>query len=371
MKKIRWVISIPVFSFLVASVVLACSLAGCGLGSGQAALGGQNGQASGSIRKTPTGDGVRIVTTIFPEYDWVREILGDNPGNAEVTMLLDNGVDLHSYQPTAADILKIATCDLFIYVGGESDEWVEDALEEATNQEMVVINLLETLGDRAKEEEIVEGMETEGEHDHADEERADGGQINGDRADVDRDHDAEEVEYDEHVWLSLRNTSLLCDAITDALVQKDAANADIYKANLERYKERLSALDAEYQSAVTAGAKKTVLFGDRFPFRYLTEDYGLSYYAAFVGCSAETEASFETIVFLANKADELGLSAIMKIENSDGRIAETIRNNTAKKNQQILTLDSMQSATSQDVAKGTTYLGIMENNLKVLKEALQ
>ena len=293
---------------------------------------------------------LEIVTTIFPEYDWVREILGDNPGNAELTMLLDNGVDLHSYQPTAADILKISTCDIFIYVGGESDEWVEDALKEATNKDMIVIDLLDTLGDSVKEEEVVEGMEGE-------EEEESGGE--------------EGPEYDEHVWLSLKNAAVFCDAITDALAQADAANADTYRANAESYKSRIAALDAEYQSAVAAGARKTLLFGDRFPFRYLVDDYGLSYYAAFVGCSAETEASFETVTFLADKLDELGLGSVMIIDGSDGEIAETIIENTEKKDQEILTLDSMQSTTSEDIASGTTYISIMEKNLAVLKQALQ
>lgn len=343
-----------VISIVTAGIMLVGCLAGCGSGNGQTASGVQNGSASEDGRKAGTEAGIQVVTTIFPEYDWVREILGDNPGNAEVTLLLDNGVDLHNYQPTAADILKIATCDIFIYVGGESDEWVEDALTEATNKDMVVIDLLETLGDRVKQEEIVEGMEAEEEHDHAD-----------------GDHDEEEeTEYDEHVWLSLKNAAVLCDVIADTLAQKDAGNADVYQTNLERYKSRLAALDADYQSAVAAGAKNTVLFGDRFPFRYLTDDYGLSYYAAFVGCSAETEASFETIVFLANKTDELELSSIMKIESSDGKIAETIRNNTKAKDQKILTLDSMQSTTSKDLKNGTTYLSIMESNLNVLREAL-
>lgn len=359
MKKILRNKICSVISIVTTGIMLVGCLAGCGSGNGQTASGVQNGSASGDGRKVGTEAGIQVVTTIFPEYDWVREILGDNPGNAEVTLLLDNGVDLHNYQPTAADILKIATCDVFIYVGGESDEWVEDALAEAANKDMVVIDLLETLGDKVKEEEVVEGMEAEEDHDHTDGEHADGY------------HDEEEeTEYDEHVWLSLKNAAVLCDVIADTLAQKDAGNADVYQTNLERYKSRLAALDADYQSAVAAGAKNTVLFGDRFPFRYLTDDYGLSYYAAFVGCSAETEASFETIVFLSNKTDELELSSIMKIESSDGKIAETIRNNTKAKDQKILTLDSMQSTTSKDVKNGTTYLSIMESNLNVLREAL-
>jgi zinc transport system substrate-binding protein len=303
-----------------------------------------------------TTDSIAIVTTIFPEYDWVNVILGENAANAEVTMLLDNGVDLHSYQPTAEDIMKIATCDLFIYVGGESDEWVEDALAEATNKEMQVINLLEVLGENVKEEEVVEGMEAEEEHEEADSEE---------------EHEEEEVEYDEHVWLSLKNAEILCAAIEESLAAIDPANSDAYKANLDSYVAELDALDQQYQEAVGAANVSTLLFGDRFPFRYLVDDYGLSYYAAFVGCSAETEASFETITFLAQKVDELSLGTVLTIESSDQKIAQTIVENTQSKDQQILTLDSMQSTTSKDVEAGTTYLSVMENNLSVLKAALE
>ena len=278
----------------------------------------------------------------------MREILGDKADRAEVTMLLDNGVDLHSYQPTADDIIKISDCDLFIYVGGESDGWVEDALKEATNKEMQVINLLDVLGEQVKEEEVVEGMEAEEEE----------------------SEDENEPEYDEHVWLSLKNAETLCNAITDALEEIDPANKDAYATNAASYLEKLAALDGEYQTVVDNAARKTVLFGDRFPFRYLVDDYGLSYYAAFAGCSAETEASFETISFLAGKVDELGLPCVLTIDDAQHKIAKTIVQNTAEKNQSILTLDSMQSTTSTDVANGTTYLSVMESNLDVLKQAL-
>lgn len=314
--------------------MMVCHLSACGAVNAASA-------ASGDEK-------IQIVTTIFPEYDWVMNVLGDDPANAEVTMLLDNGVDLHSYQPTADDILKISACDMFIYVGGESDEWVEDALKEATNKDMVVINLLEALGDSVKEEEMVEGMQ-ESEH----------------------EHEEGEVEYDEHVWLSLRNAATLTDIISKELQRIDAANAQIYKNNSDAYIKKLNELDKQYSDVVSASSVKTLLFGDRFPFRYLTDDYGLTYYAAFVGCSAETEASFETITFLAKKVDELSLHAVMTIEGGDHRIAETIVQNTAAKDQQILTMDSMQSTTSKDVENGTTYLSVMEGNLSVLKEALR
>lgn len=294
---------------------------------------------------------IRVVTTIFPIYDWVREIAGDT-GNTEITLLLDSGVDLHSFQPSAQDILKVATCDLFIYVGGESDEWAEDALAEAVNPDMVVISLVEALGENAKAEEIVEGMESEEEEEEGEE------------------GEEEEPEIDEHVWLSLRNAQVFTSAIADALAQKDSANADSYRANAEAYGAKLAALDAAYAEAVDSAAHKTLLFGDRFPFRYLTDDYGLAYYAAFAGCSAETEASFETVIFLAKKTDELQLPAVLTIEGKDHRIAETIIGSTADKNRKLLTLNSMQGTTANDIEQGATYLKIMEDNLAVLKEAL-
>ena len=293
-------------------------------------------------------DKISIVTTIFPEYDWTKEILGDNSEHVDLTMLLDSGVDLHSYQPTAEDIMKIATCDLFIYVGGESDNWVKDALKEATNKEMKVINLLDALGDSVKEEEIVEGMESEEE-----------------------EEDEEEIEYDEHVWLSLKNAKTLVRIIADTIGEIDTENASLYSDNADAYIEKLSALDEQYQAAVDAGTKDTILFGDRFPFRYLANDYDLNYYAAFAGCSAETEASFETVVFLSEKVDELELHSVLTIEGTDHKLAETIIKNTSTKDQTILAMDSMQGTTSEDVENGADYLSIMEKNLEVLSEALE
>lgn len=289
---------------------------------------------------------LNIVTTIFPAYDWVREILGAETDRAEITMLLDSGVDLHSYQPTVDDIVKISDCDLFLYVGGESDGWVDDALKNAPNKERKVIRLLDVLGDSAKAEETVAGMQEE-EHDHE-----------------------EEAEYDEHIWLSLKNAQVLVAAISEALQESDPARKDTYAANAAAYVEKLSALDGEYRAAVDSGKYKTLLFGDRFPFRYLADDYGLDYYAAFPGCSAETEASFETVSFLAGKMDALGLPCALTIEGTQHKIAETIVQNTAQKNQQILTMDSMQAVTANDAASGVSYLSIMEKNLSVLKKAL-
>lgn len=290
-----------------------------------------------------------VVTTIFPEYDWVRQIAGDKISDIDLTLLLDNGIDLHSFQPTAQDIIKISSCDVFVYVGGESDEWVEDALKEAVNKNMQVVNLLELLGDNVVEEEIVEGMQAE---------------------DEESEDCEEETEYDEHVWLSLKNARILVTGIAEAMGKADPDNAETYKTNAESYKNKLLDLDIQYASVAGSSNKNTVLFGDRFPFRYLTDDYGLNYYAAFVGCSAETEASFETIIFLSGKIDELGLNTVLVIEGADHSIAKTIIENTKAKDQEILVMDSMQSLTSADSAKGVTYISVMEQNLEVLRKAL-
>ncbi len=298
---------------------------------------------------------LRITTTIFPIYDWVMNILGENASDADVVMLLNSGADLHSYQPTADDIMKISTSDVFIYIGGESDEWVEDALSTAANKDMIVLNLLDILGDDAKEEEIVEGME-ETEHDHEHEED---------------EHEHEEAEYDEHIWLSLRNAEVLVNSISKVLQSADQEHAADYEKNTAAYVGKLKELDQKYTDAVNALNYDTLLFGDRFPFRYMTSDYGLTYYAAFAGCSAETEASFETVVFLAKKMDEFDLHSIIALESSYRKLAETIINNTESKDQKILVMDSMQSATLKDAANGITYLSIMEKNLEVLRQALE
>lgn len=339
-------------SIVLVAVMVVCCLAGCG----------KNKEVNAASKEEATEGQIKIVTTIFPEYDWVKEILGDMAEAADITLLLDKGVDLHSYQPTADDIMKISTCDLFIYVGGESDEWVEDALETATNKDMKVINLLDVLGDSVKAEEIVEGMQVE-EHEHDGEEEH---EHYGEEA-----HEYDEEEMDEHVWLSLRNAEILCKAISEALTEIDPDNKAIYEENVSKYISELASMDEAYQEMVNSSTYKTVLFGDRFPFRYLVDDYGLSYYAAFVGCSAESEASFETITFLSGKVDELGLNSVMTLEKSDKKIAKTIVENTQSKSQSIDELNSMQSTTMKDIENGATYISIMQKNLEVLEKVLK
>lgn len=329
-----------IITLMLVAVLAVCALSGCGTSK------------SGEDTKDKK---IKIVTTIFPEYDWVMQILGDKADKADVTMLLDKGVDLHSYQPSTADIAKISEADVFIYVGGESDEWVEDVLKEAKNKKLKVINLMDVMGDKAKEEEVKEGMQPEEEEA---EEAKDG-------------KEEEEVEYDEHVWLSLKNAKIFTKKIADVLSEVDKDNAKTYQANYESYAKKLDDLDKKYAEAVASAKNKTLVFGDRFPFRYLVNDYGLDYYAAFVGCSAESEASFETVTFLAKKIDELGLNNVLTIEGKNHKIAKTVVDNTKNKDQKVLTMDSMQSTTAKDVKDGATYLGIMEKNLEVLKEALK
>jgi len=285
---------------------------------------------------------LKIVATTFPQYDWIREIIGKDNTNVDLQLLMKNGGDLHSYQPTAGDIANIADANLFVYVGGESDEWVDDALEEKTNKDMKVVNMMQTLGDDIDEEE--EGLEKESE-------------------------DHEEIEYDEHVWLSLKRAQKIVKAIADELVELDPTNAKKYQANAEAYIAKLSSLDKSYESTVNTVKDKTWIFADRMPFHYLAKDYGITTYAAFNGCSTETNASFDTIVTLAKYVDEFGINHIMTIEGSDHKLAKAVIENTTEKNQEILTLNSLQSVSQSDIDKGLTYYGAMEENLKVLAQS--
>ncbi len=288
-----------------------------------------------------------IVVTNFAEYDWVRSIVGSDDV-FEITML-GGGVDLHSYQPSAADIITITDCDIFVYVGGESDKWVGDVLGGQHNENMEILNLIDILGENVRTEEHIEGMQEEHSHD---------------------EEEDNEEEFDEHVWLSLKNSMIFCDSIEAVLEKLDPDNKDVYKNNLDNYKEKLADLDNRYSETAGNAKRNVLLFGDRFPFRYMTEDYDLEYYAVFSGCSAETEASFETITFMAKKIDELSLNCVMTIEGSDKKLAKTIIENTKTKSQEILTLNSMQSVTLTDIEGGESYLQVMEDNLSVLTKAL-
>ena len=318
-----------------------------------AACGAESGEKAAAPKK------VSVVATIYPQYDWLKNVVGDRLDAVDLKLLIKNGTDLHSYKPSAQDIASIAEADMVVYVGGESDEWIEKALEATPKKGRVQVNLMEALGDRVKEEEVVEGMEHEHHHEHAEEHE-------------EHEHHQEEAENDEHIWLSLKNASILVNRLADSLSKLDPAHAESYRANAAVYVAKVNGLDASFAAAVNEAQRKTVLFGDRFPFRYLVDDYGIKYYAAFVGCSAESEASFETVAFLAGKMDSLSLPAIFTIDGSDGKIARAILEASKKsKDAQVLTLNSMQSVTDVQIKAGADYLSMMLSNLEVLKTALK
>ena len=336
--------------------VAAMGMTGCssnGSGSSFESLSGSIAEASDRSADTADSASLHVVCTIFPEYDWVKEILGGHAESAELTYLLDSGADLHSYQPTADDMMKISNCDLFVYVGGESDEWVEDALADAANKDMKVINLMDVLGDSAKAEELKEGMQGEDEEaEHGD------------------DSEEDEEEYDEHVWLSVQNAKVFCKEIEKNIEAVDAANAADYQANLDSYIAKLDDLDGKFRALVDGSSVKTLVFGDRFPFRYFVDDYGLDYYAAFIGCSAETEASFETIAFLSDKIRELDCKTVFTLENSGKDIANTIIS-TSGQNADIAELNSLQSVSKDEIAGGASYISLMQKNYDVLAGVLK
>lgn len=293
-----------------------------------------------------------VVITIPPAYDWARAVVGSHTNEIQLTLLQQSGADLHSYRPSAKDVAKVAGCDLFIHVGGESDEWVEPLLKQSPKPTRQVLNFLSALGSAVRTEEVVEGMQ--GEEEEKDEKGKKG----------DKKDEEEEEEKDEHVWLSLRLAGRLVNEIAVRLEALDPAHAADYKANAAAYVAKLTALDARYVDMTRNAKRKTLLVADRFPFRYLVEDYGLKYYAAFVGCSAETEASFKTVVFLAKKVDEQNLPCVLTLEGSGHKIAETVVRATRAKSARIVTLDSLQTVGGDD------YLTAMTRNLAALADAL-
>lgn len=289
---------------------------------------------------------VKIVATTFPVYDWTREVLGDRLSETDLVLLQQSGADLHSYSPSAADLRQIAACGLFVFVGGESDEWTERALAQKGNPRRRVLNLGKN----------VECKMENGECEAA----VDSGSAR---------HNGHGHEMDEHVWLSLRNAAIFVKAIASELGAIDPENANTCHANADAYCAKLVALDGEYTKVVSGAKRRTLLVADRFPFRYLADDYGLEHFAAFAGCSAESEASFKTIAFLAQKVDELKLPVIVTTEGADHKIAETVRRTTQAKDQRILALDSLQSI-GGEAAKTTHYLDVMRRNLETLKAIL-
>lgn len=295
-------------------------------------------------------DGKTVVCSIFPIYDWTK-ILLSGVSDVRVKLLVDNGADLHSYQATADDIIDVVACGLLIYVGGESDTWISDAAKNHERSADSTMELLPLLGDKALKEELLPGMQEEESDSPLSE------------------NEEEEEETDEHVWLSVRNAELFVAAIEAKLCELYPDDAAQIHENAAAYQNELSALDAEFTEALSENAP-TLVIADRFPFVYLMKDYGITCYAAFSGCSAESEASFETISFLADKIDSLGLSSVYVLDGSDGTLAETVTETAKTKGLTIRTLESMQSVTLEQAEAGTAYLELMKKNLKAIKESL-
>lgn len=296
-----------------------------------------------SVGNPADSDKINVVCTVFPEYDWSKEIIGDSDKIA-LSLIADNGTDFHSYQPSTQDIVTVTSCDVLVYVGGQSDLWIEDALKNKSNPDMQVVKLTDIMSGSLLSEPETHGEE----HEHGEEEQV----------------------FDEHVWLSLKNAAVFTDAIAEAICAADSENADLYRNNADAYIEKLTETDKSFEDKLLNAKRKTVLFGDRFPFVYLMNDYGIEYYAAFPGCSSETDASFDTVVSLAEAVDESELPFVLTIEGSDCNIAEAVISNTKSKDQNILTLDSMQTVRREDIEGGKTYLTVMKKNLDVLTEAL-
>ncbi len=283
-----------------------------------------------------------VVCTVFSEYEWTREIAaGDD--DTEVKLLGGKGVDLHNYQPTIKDVAEISRCDMFVYVGGISDGWTKNVLSSAENKNMRTVKLFDVLSSRLKEEDE--------EDDH--------------------DHDHDETEYDEHLWLSLKNAVIVAEKIKDELTAMNPDKGELYASNFAAYKQKLQALDGEYAAAVSSANVKTLVFADRFPFRYMTEDYGIEYFAAFPGCSSESEISPAKIMSLAAKIDEYKLKCVVILSDSKEDAAKSVIDKTTDKNQKIVKLDSLQSVSTKDIQNGKTYLSAMQSNLAALKTALE
>lgn len=356
---------------------------------------------------TEENDKVSVIATIFAPYDFVREIAGDD---AEITMLLPPGTESHSYEPTPQDIINIQSCDVFIYVGGESDAWVNQILESMDTSKMEIIALMDCVDIVA--EDIVEGMEDDHDHDgnhadhdgnHADDDdHVDNGdevhedgihedekhedeihedevhedevhedEVHEDEVHEDEEHEGddhdEEPEYDEHVWTSPKNAKRIVQKISDVLCEVDATHIDSYQERTTAYLAQLDELDAKFQEVVDGASRKTVVFGDRFPFRYFADVYGLEYFAAFPGCSTETEASAATIAFLIDKVKEEGIPVVFHAELSNQKLANTISEETGAK---VLLLHACHNVTRDEVKGDATYIKLMNQNVENLKEAL-
>lgn len=291
--------------------------------------------------------GLKIVCTAFPQYDFIKNIIGDDKN---IILLNKNGADLHGFEPTAKDIVEIRTASLFVYIGGASDVWVERAVNSTENPDLKSVAIMDYVETLSLED--VETMEY-GEHNHHD------------HADHDHSHSPEDA--DEHIWLSIRNAIRITNGLCEEICALDPENAEKYRSNTAAYVAKLEALDKEYEAAFANSKRDVLLFADRFPFAYLTHDYGVSHLAAFTGCSSESEITAETFAHLIEHTKELSLPCVLKLEGSDGKTAQTVCSATGAK---ALTVDSCQTVSAQDIQNGSNYLDIMTKNLEIFKEAL-
>lgn len=339
-----------------------------------AALSGCGRLPEGSASRAPDEKRLRIVTTIFPPYDFARRIGGEN---VEVTMLLKPGMESHSYEPTPVDIMTIMNSDIFIYAGGESDVWVEELLEgnDRRVESYALLDWVDPL-----EEETAEGMQVKGhDHDHADEDHAGEEAENGEHTAPDEPENGndaahgsgavhlDESEYDEHVWTSPKNAVVIVETLCGIMSEKDPAHAAVYAENAASYSEELKELDGAFEAVVERSGRRTLVFGDRFPLLYFVKTYGLDYYAAFPGCSMETEPSAATIAFLTDKVKQEQIPVIFYLEMSNGKIAEAIAETTGAK---TMVFYSGHSISAEDLAAGEDYLSLMYRNVEALRTAL-
>ncbi len=290
--------------------------------------------AAGCAVPAEKSDRLQVICTVFPSYDFVRQIAGDT---ADVTLLLSPGQECHSYEPTPKDILKIQSCDLFVAVGGESETWVTDMVKTVGGGAPEILTLMDCVD--LKKEELTEGMEG----------------------------DAEEDAYDEHVWTAPRNAVKIVDKLTEALCRLQSENAAAIRTAAEAYKDDLRLLDEEFVGAAAGAARRTLIFADRFPFRYFADSYGLDCYAPFPGCADDAEPSAATVAFLIDKAKAESVPVVLYIEFSDQKIADTLCEATGAAKRQF---HSCHNVTADELASGATYLSLMRQNLTVLKEAL-
>ena len=327
-------------------------LAACGLICGSLLTGCGTGRAEDASEKAQDDGRISVVTTIFPQYDFVRQIAGDS---VDLKMLLKPGEETHSYEPTPQDIIAIQNSDIFIYVGGENDAWVEDILDSMPDAGMRTLKLIDCVD--TVEEEHVEGMQEQPGHSHEEEE------YHGDE--TEEAHSVHEI--DEHVWTSPVNASAIVDEIKELLAQTDPENRQRYEENAEAYEAELAALDTAFREVVDNAGRRLVIFGDRFPFRYFADEYGLDYYAAFPGCASDTEPSAATMAFLINKVKEEEIPAVLKMELSNENIANAIAEATGT---EVRTFYSCHNLTAEEFENGETYLSMMQKNVETLKEVL-